>query len=181
MLLQAVADLLHCILTAEPASTFHKISMHAAMTPSDIGEKLRLAFQQAAVLKASHEFYDSKPGKTNQTSKFVSPVLRNVAKDSSKSLHYRMKYPLYSAHAVRKTSPSSSSSDTSEDPDDFTTLSPELHPSDTHLVPDLPRPCSIILPAVSSKKPPGPRSSYPTPALRMPFVTVYKCSNSIII
>lgn len=179
--MQAVADLLHCILTAQPAFTFHKVSMHAAMTPSDIGEKLRSAFQQALVLKASHEFHDSS---SQMTSHFTSPGLMTVTKESSKSLFHHVKYPLvHSAYNVRETSPSSSPSDTS-DSDGCATPPPQLYIQDASFVPDILPPYSIISPAGSvttSKRSLVPSSlcPKPAPAIKIPFVTVCKINITI--
>lgn len=142
--------------------------MHAAMTPSDIEEKLRSAFQQATVLKASYESSYRK-----ESSNFVAPVVRTLAKESTGHLFHRMKFPLkYSAQSLYEIPPSSSSSDTS-DSDDFSTP-PFPHPSGASFEPDVPRPSRIYLPAGAvaiSKKLSAPS---PTSPIRMPFVTVYQ-------
>lgn len=155
--------------------------MHAAMTPSDIEEKLRSAFQQATVLKASYEFHES--NYRNTSSDFVTPVLRTVAKKSIEPPFHHMKFPLmYGARSLREILPSSSSSDSS-DSDEFSALPLQQHPLDASLEPDMPRPSSFIIPAgavATSKKPLGLSALRPTPAIRMPFVTVYQCSNSEI-
>ena len=171
--MQAVADLLHCILTAQPASTFHKISMHAAMTPRDIEEKLRSAFQQATVLKASYESSYRK-----ESSNFVTPVVRTLAKESTGPLFHRTKFPLmYSARSLYEIPPLSISSDTS-DSDDSSTPPLQQHPSGASFEPNIPQPSSINLSAGASAISTKLRALWPTPSIKMPFVTVYQCSNS---
>lgn len=49
--LQATAELLYALLTAKPMSTFHKLNVHAAMTPADIQKHFKPIFEQANTLK----------------------------------------------------------------------------------------------------------------------------------
>ena len=44
---EATAHLLYAILSAEVDSTFHKINIHAAMTPEDVKKYFELVFRQA--------------------------------------------------------------------------------------------------------------------------------------
>ncbi len=48
--LQATVMLLHAVLCAQIKPTFHKINIHAAMTPSDIQKHFKLVFDQAREL-----------------------------------------------------------------------------------------------------------------------------------
>ena len=96
--MQTTADLLHCILTAQPASTFHKISVHAAMTPADIEGYLRSAFDKADVLKVSYEKkvsqqdHQEKPIGTNQRTQTLGLQLM-----LSSLLHANREYSMRSA------------------------------------------------------------------------------------
>lgn len=47
---EAVSHLVHAILLAKVVPTFHKINVHAAMTPSEVKSQLRPVFSQANVL-----------------------------------------------------------------------------------------------------------------------------------
>ncbi|CAI8052619.1 E3 ubiquitin-protein ligase rnf213-alpha [Geodia barretti] len=47
---QATACLLHAVLTSEVKSTFHKINVHAALTPQQVGRHLHPAIEQARFL-----------------------------------------------------------------------------------------------------------------------------------
>ena len=53
--LQEIAHLLYAVLTAQVHSTFHKINVHAALTPSDIGAHFKPAFEQARHLKQAFD------------------------------------------------------------------------------------------------------------------------------
>ena len=53
--LQATANLLFGVLTAQLKSTFHKINVHAAMTPADIQNQFEPVFEQAKALKEAFE------------------------------------------------------------------------------------------------------------------------------
>ena len=55
--MQATVMLLHAVLCAQIKPTFHKINVHAAMTPSDIQKHFKLVFDQAREL--SHAFKKS--------------------------------------------------------------------------------------------------------------------------
>lgn len=52
---QATAKLLYAVLTAQLKSTFHKINVHAAMTPADIQKHFKPVFDQAKALKEAFE------------------------------------------------------------------------------------------------------------------------------
>lgn len=52
---QATANLLYAVLTAQLKSTFHKINVHAAMTPADIQKYFNPVFEQANALKEAFE------------------------------------------------------------------------------------------------------------------------------
>ena len=52
---QATAELLYGVLTAQLKSTFHKINVHAAMTPADIQKYFKPVFEQANALKEAFE------------------------------------------------------------------------------------------------------------------------------
>lgn len=54
-MIQSIARLLYGVLTAQVKATFHKINVHAAMTPSDIWEEFRPVFHQAKVLREAFE------------------------------------------------------------------------------------------------------------------------------
>lgn len=54
-ILQATAELLHAVLTAQLKSTFHKINVHAAMTPADVQKYFKPVFEQADALKEAFE------------------------------------------------------------------------------------------------------------------------------
>ena len=62
LLTKAVASLLHAVMNAEIKLTFHKVNVHAAMTPSDILGHLQPVFDQARSLKES---YKERAGKTS--------------------------------------------------------------------------------------------------------------------
>ena len=51
ILLQTTAKLLYALLAAQLKPTFHKINVHAAMTPADIWHRFEPAFEQAKMLK----------------------------------------------------------------------------------------------------------------------------------
>ena len=52
---QATAELLYAVITAQLKSTFHKINIHAAMTPADIQKCFKPVFEQARALKEAFE------------------------------------------------------------------------------------------------------------------------------
>ena len=52
---QATAEVLYGVLTAQLKSTFHKINVHAAMTPADIQKYFKPVFEQANALKEAFE------------------------------------------------------------------------------------------------------------------------------
>ena len=52
---QATASLLHGVLASEIKSTFHKINVHAALTPDQIWSFLKPAIDQANYLKEAYE------------------------------------------------------------------------------------------------------------------------------
>ena len=56
--LQDTAHLLHGILTAQITPTFHKVNIHAAMTPGDIQEQFKPVFSQANFLKEAYKRRD---------------------------------------------------------------------------------------------------------------------------
>lgn len=45
---EAIAHLLYAILSAEVDTTFHKINVHAAMTPADVKQHFEPIFKQAS-------------------------------------------------------------------------------------------------------------------------------------
>ena len=49
------AKLLHGVLTAQIRPTFHKINVHAAMTPEDILTELTPVFEQARLLREAYD------------------------------------------------------------------------------------------------------------------------------
>ena len=53
--LQATAKLLHAVLCATIKPTFHKINVHAAMTPAEIEQHFKPAFQQAKELRDAYQ------------------------------------------------------------------------------------------------------------------------------
>ncbi len=53
-LTQATARLLMAVMNAQIKPTFHKVNVHAALTPADILGHLRPAFDQAKALRAAH-------------------------------------------------------------------------------------------------------------------------------
>ena len=55
MYLQSTAELLYAVLTARLKSTFHKINVHAAMTPTDIHSYFQPVFKQAKALRDAFE------------------------------------------------------------------------------------------------------------------------------
>ena len=55
LLSQTTAELLYAVLTAHVKSTFHKINVHAAMTPTDIHNYFQPVFQQARALRKAFE------------------------------------------------------------------------------------------------------------------------------
>ncbi len=63
--LQATAKLLHTILCAKIKPTFHKINVHAAMTPSDIQEHFRPVFDQARELSGAYNKSKERASKRN--------------------------------------------------------------------------------------------------------------------
>ena len=52
--LQATAKLLNAVLCATIKPTFHKINVHAAMTPAEIEQHFKPAFQQAKELRDAY-------------------------------------------------------------------------------------------------------------------------------
>lgn len=52
---EATARLLQAILTAQVAPTFHKINVHAAMTPSEIRKLFEPVFRQAQLLQQTYQ------------------------------------------------------------------------------------------------------------------------------
>ena len=57
---ESIAQLLYAVTHAELESTFHKINVHAAMTPSEISRLLEPAFNQAKRLQIAHRLREEK-------------------------------------------------------------------------------------------------------------------------
>ena len=55
ILLQATAELLHAIRASEVVSTFHKINVHAALTPCQVWHLLQPAIKQANSLQDAYK------------------------------------------------------------------------------------------------------------------------------
>ena len=55
---QSTAHLLHGILNAQITPTFHKVNVHAAMTPGDIKKHFEPVFSQARVLQEAYQQRD---------------------------------------------------------------------------------------------------------------------------
>ena len=89
---EATSRLLHAVLKAQVKTSFHKINVHAAMTPTEIKALLRPIMEQAQVLQATYQKVVERNNRRSSSgstdSRSASPI-SNSALSSEASVEYR--------------------------------------------------------------------------------------------
>lgn len=84
---ETMARLLHAILMAQVAPTFHKINVHAAMTPSEIKKLFEPVFRQAKLLQDTYQQRKVQRGKEESLGKRRESTASRSSNISSASLN----------------------------------------------------------------------------------------------